>query len=394
MENTTTTNKNTIPAAAKKIRGPVAKELSLIAAPLAVLAVLCGVYFRYGFYPFGQRTVAWADMNQQVVPLMCQFKDILEGKGGMFLSFKNSGGMNFWGVFFFFLASPFTLLVKFIRKGDMLVFMNILVALKMMCCAASACFYFTKSKEHRSLGAAEITLLGIIYAFCGYTMLFYQNIIWLDVMYLFPLLLLSIENMFDKEKGSPVPYTILMAAVVCVHYYLGYMVVIFVLLFAALYAAMLIRSNEEEGSPACLRFITGSAIAALISAAVWLPSFMQYLTSGRKTSLTENLRSGELLTDYETVFCTLICSSALLLLAALDLKRVPGKKPSGMHRLRLYMTGLMLVPIVIEPINKMWHTGSYMSFPCRFSFMTVFVMLICCGGILGSGSTDVPADEK
>ena len=383
MSKTTT---NTVPAAAEKKNKPSAKGYSLIAAPLAVLAVLFCVYYKYGFYPFGTRTVAWADMNQQVVPLMCQFKDILEGKGGMLLSFKNSGGMNFWGVFFFFLASPFTLLVRFIRKGDMLVFMNILVALKMMCCAASACFYFMKSKEHRSLGAAEITLLGFIYAVCGYAMLFYQNIIWLDVMYLFPLLLLSIESMFDKEKGSPVPYTLLMAAVVCVHYYLGYMVVIFVLLFAALYAVMLIKKNEEEDSPACLRFISGSAIAALISAVVWLPSFMQYLTSGRKTSLTENLRSGDLLTDYETVFCVVICSSVLLMLALLDLKRVPGKKLSGAHRQRLIMTALMLVPIVIEPINKMWHTGSYMAFPARYGFMTVFMLMTLAAYTLSGGN--------
>lgn len=39
-------------------------------------------------------------MNQQVVPLLCQFKDILDGRSGMFLSFKNASGMNFWGVFF------------------------------------------------------------------------------------------------------------------------------------------------------------------------------------------------------------------------------------------------------------------------------------------------------
>ncbi|MCR5123035.1 MAG: YfhO family protein [Ruminococcus sp.] len=387
MEKEKTTSRTAAAENAKK--PPLNKKFSMIAAPLAVLTVIFCVYIRYGFYPFGTRTVAWADMNQQVVPLLCQFKDILDGKGGMFLSFKNSSGMNWWGVFFFFLASPFSLLVKFVPKQDILVFMNILVVIKMMCCAASACFYFVKSNEHRSLGAAEISLLGFIYAVSGYTMLFYQNIIWLDVMYLFPLLLLSIENIFDKKKGSAVPYTLLMAAVVAVNYYLGYMVVIFVLLFTALYARVLIKRGEEEKTPACLRFVTGSLIAALMSAVVWMPSFMQYLTSGRKTSLFDNLRSGDMLTDYETVFTTVTCSSALLLLAALDLKRVPAAqtrlapKPSDIHRQRLCMTALMLVPIIIEPINKMWHTGSYMAFPARYAFMTVFMLMILAAYALG-----------
>ena len=383
MEKTTTkSNTSEAPAKSRNAGSPFKKEYSLIAAPFAVIVTIFCVYIRFGFFPFGSRTVAWADMNQQVVPLLCQFKDILDGKGGMLLSFKNSGGMNFWGVFFFFLASPFSLLVKFIRKENMLLFMNILVVVKMMFCSASACFYFIKSKEHRSLGAAEITLLGFIYAVCGYTMLFYQNVIWLDVMYLFPLLLLSIEHMFEK-KGSLVPYSLLMAATVAVNYYLGYMVVIYVILFMALYAAVLIKRGEHESSLACMRFLVGSGLAALMSAVVWLPSFMQYLTSGRKTSLIENLRSGEMMTDYETVFPVVICSSALLLLAALDLKRMPHKKPSDIHRQRQIMTALMLVPIFLEPINKMWHTGSYMAFPARYAFMTVFMLMILAAYTLG-----------
>lgn len=370
------TQKTTKKITAAKTKKPLDRRFSMLAAPAAVLTVIFCVYFRYGFYPFGTRTVAWADMNQQVVPLLCQFKDILDGKGGMLLSFKNSSGMNWWGVFFFFLASPFSLLVKFVPKQDMLVFMNILVVVKMMCCSVSACFYFVRSKEHRSLGAAEIALLGFVYAVSGYTMLFYQNIIWLDVMYLFPLLLLSVEKVFDSKGGSAVPYTLLMAAIVSVNYYLGYMVVIFVLLFTALYAGVFIRRGVEQTSPSCLRFVTGSLIAALMSAVVWMPSFMQYLTSGRKTSLFDNLRSGDMLTDYETVFTTVTCSSVLLMLAALDLRRVPNKKLSDVHRQRLYMTGLMLVPIILEPVNKMWHTGSYMAFPARYAFMTVFMLMI------------------
>ena len=360
------------------------KYLPLLTAPLAVMAVLLFVFYRYGFYPFGTRTIAWADMNQQVVPLLCQFKDILEGNGenGMLLSFKNSSGMNFWGVFFFFLSSPLSLLIVLVPKSDMLLFMNVLVMIKMMLCAASASFYFIRSKVNKSLGTVEITLLGFIYATCGYTMLFYQNIIWLDVMYLFPLLLLSLEYMLDRKKGSPVPYIILMAAMVMVQYYLGYMIVVFVLLFMGLYALMVIKAKNETASGSFLRFLIGSGVAALISAVVWLPSFMQFLTSGRKTSLYENLRSGELVTEYKTVFPVVICSAALIMLAILGTRRISSKTTGlpaheqTLRRHRVIMTALMLVPIFIEPVNKMWHTGSYMAFPSRYGFITVFMIMI------------------
>lgn len=358
------------------------KYLPVIIAPLAVMAVVFFVYWQYGFYPFGTRTIAWADMNQQVVPLLCQFKDILEGNGtnGMFLSFKNSSGMNFWGVFFFFLSSPLSLLVVFVRKQDMLIFMNILVVVKMMISAATACFYFIRSRMKFSLGTVELTLLGFIYAVCGYTMLFYQNIIWLDVMYLFPLLLLSLEKLLDRKKGSPVPYTLLMAAMVTVNYYLGYMIVVFVLLFMGVYAIMMIKGRQETKSGAFADFLIGSGIAALLSAVVWLPSFMQYLTSGRKTSLYDNLRSGEFITDYKTVYPVMICSAVMLMLAFIG-ARLMNKDPKlpererALRRHSLIMTALMLVPIFIEPINKMWHTGSYMAFPSRYGFITVFMVM-------------------
>ena len=112
-------------------------------------------------------------MNQQVVPLLCEFKDILEGKGSLFLNLQNAGGMNFWGVFLFFISSPFTFLVAFVEKWQMMRFANILVLLKIMLCAGCASVFF--DRIFPKLRPFFTVLLSISYAFCGYTMLFYQN---------------------------------------------------------------------------------------------------------------------------------------------------------------------------------------------------------------------------
>ena len=83
----------------------VLKHTMSAAAAGGLLLVL---YAMKELFPFGEFTVSWCDMNQQVVPLLCEFKDILEGKGSLFLNLQNAGGMNFWGVFLFFLSSPFS----------------------------------------------------------------------------------------------------------------------------------------------------------------------------------------------------------------------------------------------------------------------------------------------
>ncbi|MBR2040620.1 MAG: YfhO family protein, partial [Clostridia bacterium] len=61
-------------------------------------AVLLLSFLKGGLYPFGWGSLSWCDMNQQLIPLFCDFKDILAGEKSLFLNFSNAGGMNFYGV--------------------------------------------------------------------------------------------------------------------------------------------------------------------------------------------------------------------------------------------------------------------------------------------------------
>ena len=100
-------------------------------SPLIIIIMLCGVYAFNGIFPFGNKSVAWCDLNQQTIPLMMDLKDILSGNSDLFYSTANGGGMNFWGVFLFFLASPLYLLVVFVEKQDISLFVNFLLILKL-----------------------------------------------------------------------------------------------------------------------------------------------------------------------------------------------------------------------------------------------------------------------
>ena len=56
------------------------KALPFIIPPLAVLLIMGFAFYRHGLYPFGDGTVSWCDMSQQVIPLLTDFKDIFTGK--------------------------------------------------------------------------------------------------------------------------------------------------------------------------------------------------------------------------------------------------------------------------------------------------------------------------
>lgn len=337
-------------------------------SPILVLLCMIPVFFIYYLFPFGSATLAWCDMRQQVVPLMLDFKDVLSGKSGFFLSMANAGGMNFWGVFLFFISSPFTFLVAFVSKADMLSFMNILVVLKMMACAVTASIFF--KKYFPNVPRLQNAILSTMYACCGYTMLFYQNVVWLDAMYLFPLLLIALMSLI--EKGNPIPYILALTGFIVVQFYLSYMIVLFIILAFGIYIHFCLSEKERGHSTALLA--VGSIISLLLTGAVWVPAIYQYLQSARSENLLQSLSSGEIFTSLYTnlplLMCTVIIFAVLPLLYTLGLMK--NKKVFVVMLLSILMT----IPVFIEPINKMWHTGSYQAFPVRYGYITVFLGLI------------------
>lgn len=362
------------------------KIIPIIIPPLGVLMIMLIVFNSAGLYPFGQGSVSWCDMNQQTIPLLINFKDILDGKGSIFLNMNNAAGMNFYGVFFFFLASPFSFLVKFVDKCDMYTFANILVILKMMTASVTSMLYFRLCKKNLHPGFAVI--LSLMYAFCGYGMLFYQNIIWLDMMYLFPVLMISLHIL--EKKQNNILYIATLIAMLVVNYYISYMVVVFIIVFMFVYV---FRNAKENSTPLiCTKFISGSVIAALASAVVWLPCFIQYLSSGRGESAIETISRAKFITRYKSIIPLLFCTAFVFVIIGYN--ALSRRKPSKRSDTDLILFGLVLLPFFVEPINLVWHTGNYMSFPARYGFITIFIGLICCGNYLGNKNHEIKTSSN
>ena len=357
-----------------KIIQKLKKYYPLIIAPLLTSAILLYVFSLYGMYPFGQGSVAWCDMNQQGIPLLMDFKDILSGKDGIFLSMQNAGGMNFWGVFCFFLSNPFSFLAALVPKEEMIYFINILVILKLTLSAFTAALYFAVCKE-RMNGGISVSL-SIMYALCGYGMLFYQNIMWLDIMYLFPILMIGLEKLTRQRKNKI--YILSLTAIMIMNFYICYMAAMFILLYMAVY---LIACRKTEYCPiVCVKFLSGTVIAVLLTAVVWLPSFFQVTSSGRMQSVTDTIHHSNFLSSYHTVLPLLFCTAFIFAVIVLHFFRPENHTPEQKNDLILF--ALTLVPFLIEPVNIMWHTGNYMSFPARYGFITVFMGLVCCSDLL------------
>lgn len=344
------------------------RKIQYSAAPALVAAILLPIYAVFRFFPFGTGTISWCDMNQQVIPFLMDFKNILDGKADMFLNLQNAGGMNFWGVFLFFISSPFSFLILLVDKASVYQYVNILLLLKMMTCALAASIYFRK--RYSDLNFLQVTALSVMYAFCGYTMFYYQNIVWLDAMYLFPLLLLSLHRLAQEKK--PLCYIIVFSAILTVNFYLSYMVVIFLILSAGVW--LLFFSDEAERKYLILLFGLSTLVSGLLTGVVWLPSLFEYLLSARTGSLITSLRTGSFITHLDTTFTVILCTGAIG--AAVAMAVVTRIFRESRVKLLLVLLAATLIPVFLEPVNKMWQTGSYQSFPVRYGYMPIFIGLI------------------
>ena len=177
----------------------------------------------------------------------------------------------------------------------------------MVVCALTASIYL--KSEVKNLEAGFNIILSLMYAFCGFGLMYYQNLVWFDVMYLFPLLMLGLKRALRDNK--PMMYIIVLSAFVAVNFYLSYMVVIFLIIEVYLYIKICLK---EEKRRATVTFTISSFVAMLVTAVFWLPAFLQYLNSGRGRNIVNSINQSGMFSYIPDKLEVVICTSIILLL--------------------------------------------------------------------------------
>ena len=324
----------------------------------------------YGIFPCGTNSIVWCDMEQQAVPLLMQLRVLLKNGESIWFSPFDAGGMHFYSVFCFFLCNPFSLLVLLSDiRPDRLV--TLIVVLKLALAAGTGAFWFRR--RIRGCSAANAVLLGVMYGCSGYGLFYYQNLMWLDVMLLLPLLMFSMRRLL--KRADPLPFLLSLTAVMLTCFYISYMVVIFVVL----YMAVSVRTTVPEGrrGAVSLRFLLASLCAGGIASVVWLPCLIQVRQSARGVSIPEVLQKAELFHHLGDKICLLGCTcigfSALIMLWQKDSPRISARRRDR----RIFL--LLAAAAVLDPVNIMWHGGSYQAFPLRWGMIPILLMLTLAG---------------
>ena len=129
--------------------------------------------------------------------------------------------------------------------------MNVLVVLKLSLAAFFASFVLERISKN--ITPAISVALGTAYALCGYAMLFYQNIMWLDMMYLFPLIVLGAYRLIEQNK--PVLLFVTLTLAVVFNFYISFMVFLFIIFFFGTFALFYRKASRKEETSSYLFYL-------------------------------------------------------------------------------------------------------------------------------------------
>lgn len=372
------------------------------------LAFLCLVFIYSVFkvFPFGDTTVLRMDLFHQYCPLFVELFDRVVEHKSFIYSFTSGGGSSFVGNFFNYLSSPLTALIFLFDRVQMPYAITFLVALKCILSAGTFTFYLKKSQNGNEYYTSAF---GVLYAFCAYFLAYFWNIMWLDGMVLFPLIILGIERIINN--GKPILYITSLIILFYSNYYMGYMACIFaVIYFIAYYFMNNSITTRIDNSYTLkkkfsveaivnnkfinrgMKFAVSSLLAGMLCAFFLVPVFL-ILTGSSATSgdfpktaklyfsafefikshfafLTTTIRSsGE--DVLPNVYCGVIC---LILVPLFVVNKKIRMKEKGIY---IALLLFLFLSFNVNIANYIWHAFHFPNdLPFRFSYMYSFILLV------------------
>ena len=172
------------------------KKILLISLSFLIpFTIITTVFYMKGY--FTDKLILSSDLRAQYYPLFCYLKDIISGTNSIFYSFNKGVGGTMFGTIFYYISSPLNLLIVFFSKNNIVYFITFLIILKISLCGLTMYIYMTKKYNCRNF---KIVVFSTCYALMGYNLNYFMNIMWLDVVYLTPLVLLGIDLIIKKDN--------------------------------------------------------------------------------------------------------------------------------------------------------------------------------------------------
>ena len=357
------------------------RRILLLSFFVPLFALLC-LFVQRGIFPFGEESFLRTDLYHQYAPFFSEFQYKLQHGGSLLYSWDIGLGVNFTAIYAYYLASPLNWFVVLFPKRYVIEFVTLLIVIKTALSSVGMTYYLLR---HSSRDGLFAPIFGILYAFSAYMAAYSWNVMWLDCIVLFPLILLGTEEMVRGE--SSMKYILCLGLSILSNYYISIMICLF-LIFYAVFQAITAELGLAETGKAALRFAIASLIAAGLAAVVLLPEiFALRLTASGEMNFPKTFESYFSIVDmmarqlpfveceigldhWPNIYCGIFTLQLLLLY--FSSREVPIKQRVGYALFLLFFFASFSVNV----LNYIWHGFHYPnSLPARQSFIFCFLVL-------------------
>lgn len=357
-----------------------------IAAFFVPVVIMIIIFAQRGIFPFGEESFLRTDMYHQYAPFFSEFRHKLAEGGSLLYSWDIGLGVNFAALYAYYLASPLNWLLILCPGKYVIEFMTAAIVLKIGLAGLSFTWYLRKRSGVPDFGAC---FFGIFYALSGYMAAYSWNIMWLDCIVLFPLILLGLEQLVREKKG--LLYCISLALSILSNYYISIMICMFMVIYFAV-LMVLDWENFKDGWGKCIGLFAGcSLLAGGLAAAVLLPEiFALQSTASGEMSFPQTVESYFSIVDMLARHIgnvqveiglehwpNIYCGTAVLMLFLLYLvcRNISLREKAVYCSLLLFF----LASFSVNVLNFIWHGFHYPnSLPARQSFIYIALMLTVC----------------
>ena len=372
----------------RKTRHPgqyLIKKLPVIMAFVIPVLILAALYICRGVFPAGENMYLRSDMYHQYAPFMKEFQRKLQSGGSLLYSWNIGLGNNFASTYAYYLASPVNWLSVLFLDTLIPEFMNLMLILKTGLMSAAFAWYVI-----RRFGRSDwiATAFGCFYAMSAYMAAFSWNVMWLDCLVLFPLILTGLEKLVKERR--PAMYVITLAVCIISNYYISIMIAIFLVMY---YVYLLVCEHPfrtgRDAFSSVLTFLAASVIAGCMAMFVVLPAlFNLFLTASSDSvfpdfftayyNLLEMLSKSVINTKpavFSGHFPNIYATMALFLLVPLYWtgRQIPVREKAG----RTILVCVLAASFMFNVPTYIWHGFHFPnSLPCRYSFIYIFLVLV------------------
>ena len=245
------------------------------------LIVMTGCCIAFGIQPFGDNSLLIIDGLHQYMPFYSVLYDKLKGGESLFYSFRSGLGINFLSLFSYYLSSPLNLLIIFFKKTQLNMAVSMIIVLKIALSGMTAGIYFSSKSKKPGL---HVLMISMAYALSSYMVGYCWNVMWLDAIMIFPIVVMGLERLIDKKDGRL--YCLALFYALYCNYYIAFMICIFAIIWYIFYSFKSVKQFFFRG----ISFALYSFLAAGMAAVLLIPAYLgiKQTASGEAMTLPDH----------------------------------------------------------------------------------------------------------